>query len=59
MSFEADRIRSLIDCQMLDTPEEREFDEIVHLAAFISDAPICLISLVDEARQWFKARVGL
>jgi EAL domain-containing protein (putative c-di-GMP-specific phosphodiesterase class I)/GAF domain-containing protein len=28
-------------------------------AAFIADAPIALISLVDEDRQWFKACVGL
>jgi signal transduction histidine kinase len=59
MILEINRIQSLMECKLLDTPDEREFDEIVKIAAFICDVPICLISLVDESRQWFKARVGL
>ncbi|MBS0630700.1 MAG: PAS domain S-box protein [Verrucomicrobia bacterium] len=43
---------------LLDTPPEREFDDIAALAAEICGAPIALVSLVDEKRQWFKARVG-
>jgi diguanylate cyclase (GGDEF)-like protein/PAS domain S-box-containing protein len=45
--------------RILDTPPEEEFDAIVRLAAKICDVPIALVSLVDESRQWFKARVGL
>jgi GAF domain-containing protein len=38
-------------------PEEI-FDDLTELAARICEAPIALISLVDEDRQWFKSRGG-
>ncbi|SEM76507.1 GAF domain-containing protein [Sphingomonas gellani] len=44
---------------ILDTPNEPEFDEIVREAAAIFHTPIALISLLDENRQWFKAKVGM
>jgi GAF domain-containing protein len=44
---------------VLDTVPEELFDELTELAARICEAPIALISLVDEKRQWFKSRVGL
>ncbi|SEN76140.1 GAF domain-containing protein [Sphingomonas gellani] len=44
---------------ILDTPNEPEFDAIVKEAARTFDFPIALISLLDENRQWFKAKVGL
>ena len=54
----AARLATLADYDILDTPSEHDFDEIVALAAQICDAPVSLISLVDRDRQWFKARVG-
>jgi CheY-like chemotaxis protein len=56
---EADRLAALRRYNVLDTAAEEQFDEIVKLAAAICGAPISLISLIDEDRQWFKARVGL
>ena len=44
---------------VLDTLPEAAFDDIVFLASVICETPIALISLVDESRQWFKARVGM
>ncbi len=44
---------------ILDTPNEPEFDEIVREAARTFGTSIALISLLDENRQWFKAKVGL
>jgi two-component system, cell cycle sensor histidine kinase and response regulator CckA len=53
------RLEILREYEVLDTPPEKVFDEITALAAHICEAPIALISLVDEKRQWFKSRVGL
>ncbi|OYU77257.1 MAG: hypothetical protein CFE32_06455 [Alphaproteobacteria bacterium PA3] len=44
---------------ILDTKPEMCFDGIVAAAASIGATPIALISLVDQDRQWFKARFGL
>lgn len=44
---------------MMDTDPEEAFDELVQLASHICDTPIALITLLDESRQWFKARVGM
>ncbi len=44
---------------ILDTLPEDQFDQITALAAKLFDAPIALISLIDEDRQWFKSTHGL
>lgn len=56
---QADRIRTLHSYGILDTPREQDFDDIVALAARICEVPISVVNLIDEARQWFKAEVGL
>jgi signal transduction histidine kinase len=53
------RLADLHQYNILDTPEEEEFDHLVKLASRICNAPISLISLLDAERQWFKARVGM
>ena len=56
---ETRRLESLHEYAILDTPAEACFDDLTELAARICEAPIALISLIDEKRQWFKSRVGL
>ncbi len=56
---EAARLESLRGYGILDTPPEPGFDRLAGLAARIFDAPIAMVSLVDEGRQWFKSCVGL
>ncbi|BCY06925.1 GAF domain-containing sensor histidine kinase [Actinoplanes sp. L3-i22] len=57
-TLEQERLAALRSYEILDTGAERDFDEIVNLAAHLCDKPIALISLIDADRQWFKARVG-
>lgn len=52
------RLEALRTLEILDTPPESEFDDILQLAAAICGSPIGMISLVDENRQWFKAVLG-
>lgn len=56
---EDERIGDLLKYEILDTPPELDFDEIVKLASLICKSEIALISLVDDHRQWFKAKHGL
>jgi diguanylate cyclase (GGDEF)-like protein len=56
---EAARLSALCECEILDTPPEKAFDDLTRLAAYICGTPIALISLVDADRQWFKSKVGL
>lgn len=53
------RLAALADYDILDTSPQAGYDELVQLARHICDVPMAMISLVDEARQWFKAEVGL
>lgn len=56
---EVERVATLRGYSILDTPAEPEFDALVNEAAALMETPIALISLIDERKQWFKARVGL
>lgn len=56
---EAERLRALEECAILDSPREPEFDRLTELAARVFDVPIALITLIDSRRQWFKSSVGV
>lgn len=56
---ERQRLEVLWKYDVLDTPPEKGLDDLTGLAAYVAQTPIALISLVDEARQWFKSRIGL
>lgn len=53
------RLAALRSLQILDTPREKEFDDVVALVAALCDAPVAVVNLIDSDRQWFKAEVGL
>ncbi len=53
------RMASLRALQILDTEREDRFDRITRLASALFNAPVALVSLIDENRQWFKSCFGL
>jgi signal transduction histidine kinase len=55
---ETERLATLYGLNVLDSPPEKDFDDIVALAAAVCGVPMSLVSLIDTDRQWFKASVG-
>jgi formate hydrogenlyase transcriptional activator len=56
---EAARLQSLQEYKILGTAPEREYEDVVFLASHICNTPIALITLIDDYRQWFKAKSGI
>ncbi|EYD76345.1 hypothetical protein Rumeso_02103 [Rubellimicrobium mesophilum DSM 19309] len=54
----AARLAALADLDIVDTPPEAEFDDLVLLASALCQTPIALVTLVTDERQWFKAHRG-
>lgn len=53
------RLEALKKYRILDSEAEEQFNALVALAAAICETPIALISLLDQDRQWFKAKLGI
>jgi predicted signal transduction protein with EAL and GGDEF domain len=58
-SDEAERLRELLDFEILDTGSDDDYDRLVRLATVLCGTPMSTLTLVDKDRQWFKARVGV
>lgn len=56
---ESGRLAAVRAHALLDTPPELEFDALTRLAAFMFDAPIAVVAVMDEKRLWFKSKIGL
>jgi signal transduction histidine kinase len=56
---ERDRLVALERYQILDTLPDPAIDDLSKIAAQICGTPIGLVSLVDDDRQWFKAKCGI
>ncbi|MDP8943199.1 MAG: GAF domain-containing protein [Actinomycetota bacterium] len=53
------RLEALRKTALLDTPPDDRFDRLTRLAAKALKAPVALVSLIDEDRQYFKSCLGL
>ena len=53
------RMKALRATGLLDSGADEAFDRLTHLAAKLLNAPVALVSLVDEDRQFFKSSIGL
>ncbi|MEZ5899475.1 MAG: PAS domain-containing protein [Hyphomicrobiaceae bacterium] len=53
------RLAALRQSALLDSPPDERFDRITRIARSALGAPVALISLVDEDRQFFKSCIGL
>jgi hypothetical protein len=56
---ESSRVATLHRYSILDSLSEPEFDDASTLAAILCGTPVSLVSLIDQDRQWFKAKVGI
>ncbi|WP_347331015.1 PAS domain S-box protein [Marinimicrobium locisalis] len=56
---EEERLKTLHDLGILDTPDEERFDRLTRIAKYVFGVDMAVVSLIDEERQWFKSRQGL
>ncbi len=56
---EAHRLDVLAATRLLDSDAEAAFDRLTRLASELLHAPVALVSLVDDRRQFFKSAFGL
>lgn len=56
---EIDRLKALRSYNILDSLPEKEYDAITRLASYICQAPVAMITLIDNDRQWIKSKVGV
>ena len=55
---ETERLKSLLQYDILDTLPDPAFDEIARMAAAICNAPYAFIGFLDWSRVWFKSSIG-
>lgn len=56
---ETERLADVRALKILDTPPDQRFDRIVRLASTVFDVPVAYVAVIDQERQWFRARVGI
>jgi diguanylate cyclase (GGDEF)-like protein len=59
LTDEPARLAALKRLAVLDSEPEEPFENVVALVRTVLDVPIAAVSLIDEDRQWFKARSGV
>jgi PAS domain S-box-containing protein len=57
--YDPSRLAVLANTGLLDTPPEEAFDRLTRLAARVVGAPVAMVSLVDDHRQFLKSAIGV
>lgn len=57
-NHEEERVRELLRHNILDTPDEKEFDDLTKVAAYLCDVKYAHIHFLDHDRQWAKSCHG-
>ncbi len=55
---EKKRLEALASYEISIDQNNKEFDSLTRLAAFISDCPVAVISFIDHENQWIKSKIG-
>lgn len=53
------RLKAVRESGLLDSPREARFDRLTRVAARALNAPVALVSIVDQDRQFLKSCVGV
>jgi hypothetical protein len=53
------RLSELWAYEILDSPVEKDFDDLLELAALFCGCPMATITFIDKERQWFKSMRGM
>jgi CheY-like chemotaxis protein len=56
---EEPRLESLRNFRIMGSSCEQAFDDVARLAVLVCDAPVAVVTFIDEQRVWFKAKIGL
>ncbi|WP_395395706.1 sensor domain-containing diguanylate cyclase [Novosphingobium sp. BL-8A] len=59
LNDEPGRLAALQRLEVLDTAPEEPFENVVSLVRTVLGVPMAAVTLIDQDRQWFKARSGL
>lgn len=52
------RLAALSRYRIVETVSEQSYDDVVSIAASLVQTPIALLTLLEQDRQWFKAKIG-
>jgi len=52
------RLKAVANSGLVGSAPDLAFDRLIRLAAHSANAPIAMFTLITEAEQWFKSRVG-
>ncbi len=56
---ERERLAALVACRIMDGPERPHLDRVADLVVSFTGAPLSIVSMVDDQRQFFAAQIGL